>query len=110
MTFSRYFRPLRLRVVLEEWKPAARGNDAGTRAAARPPFLVGYEGRWGAFTPGGVSREDRTWNLRASVFNRAFTVYGFSPQLVLVKETRESNAQLYDYERTRAELRFVRQF
>ena len=69
-----------------------------------------YEGRWGAFTPGGVSREDRTWNLRASVFNRAFTVYGFSPQLVLVKEARESNAQLYGYRRNRAELRFVRQF
>ena len=110
MTFSRYFRPLRLRVVLEEWKPAARGNDAGRRAAARPPFLVGYEGRWGAFTPGGVSREDRTRTLRASLFNRAFTVHGFSPELVLVNEERESNAQLYGHRRNRAALTLVRQF
>ncbi len=69
-----------------------------------------YEGRWAPFTPDGSSRRDRIRVLRASVFNRAFTVYGFSPQLVLVHEVRESNAQLYDYKRTRAELQFVRQF
>lgn len=33
----------------------------------------------------------------------------FQPQLVLINEVRESNAQLYDYRRTRSELRFVRQ-
>ena len=42
--------------------------------------------------------------------NRGFTLYGFSPELVVVEEERESNAQLRDYERTRGELRFVRQF
>ena len=77
---------------------------------SQPPFLVGYEGRWGAFTPGGVSREDRTRTLRATLFNRAFTVHGFSPELVLVNEMRESNAQLYGYRRNRAELTLVRQF
>ena len=45
-----------------------------------------------------------------SVFNRGFTTLGFSPQLIVVNEERESNAQLHDYSRTRAELRFVRQF
>ena len=58
----------------------------------------------------GGAREDRTRSLRASVHNRAITVLGFSPELVLVNEERTSNAQLHDYERTRGELRFVRQF
>ena len=52
----------------------------------------------------------RTHSLRASVHNRAFTLYGFSPELVVVREERATNAQLYDYERTRGELRFVQQF
>ena len=70
----------------------------------------GYQGNWAPFTPDGSAREDRTRILRASVFNRAFTVYGFSPKLALVNEARESTAQLYDYRRNRAELQFVRQF
>ena len=101
------------------WRNSSRGARLGATVALPAGFTVGagvgihwtkYEGRWCVFTPACASREDRTRSLRASVFNRAFTVYGFSPQLVLVREARESNAQLYDYERTRAELRFVRQF
>lgn len=69
-----------------------------------------YEGNWSPFAPRGNSRSDRTRVLRASVLNRSFTVFGFSPKLVLVNETRESNAQLYDYRRNRTELQFVRQF
>lgn len=69
-----------------------------------------YEGNWSPFVPSGNSRKDRTRVLRASVLNRSFTVFGFSPKLVLVNEIRESNAQLYDYRRKRAELQFVRQF
>ena len=69
-----------------------------------------YEGDWGFYTPGGESRVDKTRILRASVYNRAFTLYGFSPQLVVTNEARDTNAQLYDYKRTNVELRFVRQF
>ena len=69
-----------------------------------------YESGWFPFVPDGSAREDRTRSLRASVHNRAFTVNGFSPELVLVKEERTSSAQLHGYERTRGELRFVRQF
>ena len=69
-----------------------------------------FKGDWSPFTSAGVSRADRTRILRASIFNRAFTLRGFSPQLVLVNEARDSNAQLHDYRRNRAELRFVRQF
>ena len=68
-----------------------------------------YQGRWHQFTPGGVSRRDRTRVVKVSVLNRSFIVHGFSPELVLVNEARKTNAQLYDYRRNRAELRFVRQ-
>ena len=69
-----------------------------------------YEGNWGPFTPGGVPRKDTTQSVRASIYNRAFTVYGFSPQLTVSYEVRDTNAQAYDYKRIRSELRFVRQF
>ena len=69
-----------------------------------------FEDEWFPHTPPGEDRADRTRSLRLSVHNRAFTLYGFSPELVVVNEERETNAQLYDYKRTRGELRFVRQF
>ena len=69
-----------------------------------------YEAGWFPHVPDGGAREDRTWSARASVYNRGITLYGFSPEVSVVHEVRKSNAQLYDYERTRGELRFVRQF
>ena len=70
-----------------------------------------YEGRWFPFVrERGRSRADRTRTRSVSLYHRAFTVYGFSPQLVVTKDVRTSNAQLYSYERTRGEIRFVRQF
>ena len=58
----------------------------------------------------GLSRRDRTRILRASVFNRAFTLYGFSPQLTITNEAQKSNGQFHNYKSTSAELSFVRQF
>ena len=55
-------------------------------------------------------RLDRTRTFTVSVLNRAFTLFGFSPQLALIHEARLTNAQAQDYDRNRAELRFVRQF
>ncbi len=69
-----------------------------------------YRPGWSPFVADGGARTDRTRVLRASVHHRAFTVFGFSPQLALVREERDSNAQLQSYGRTRGELRFVRQF
>ena len=69
-----------------------------------------YEAGWFPHVPDGGAREDRTWSARASVYNRGMTLYGFSPEVSVVHEVRKSNAQLYDYGRTRGELRFVRQF
>ena len=71
-----------------------------------------YEGAglWFPFVEDGSAREDRTRSLRVSLHNRGFTLFGFSPELVVVNEERETNAQLHGFQRTRGELRFVRQF
>ena len=68
-----------------------------------------YEGNWFPFTDGS-SRRDHTRIVRASLYNRGFTLYGFSPQLVVSREERTSNAQTYDYQDSNAELRLLRQF
>ena len=101
------------------WRNATRWARMGLSVALPLGFTLhgstelrrtDFKGDWFPFTSAGASRADRTRILRVSIFNRAFTVRGFSPQLVLVNEVRDSNAQLHDYRRNRAELRFVRQF
>ena len=62
------------------------------------------------FTRAGERREDETLTYRLSAHNRGLTLWGFSPRVSLVRESRESNAQLHDYQRTSGELQFVRQF
>ena len=103
----------------EVWRNATRWMRVGASVALPRGFTVGgsgelrwtgYEGNWFPFTRDGTPRDDRTRILRLSVHNRAFTVYGFSPQLAVINEVRDTNAQLYDYKRTRGELQFVRQF
>ena len=69
-----------------------------------------YEPGWAPFVEDGGARKDRTWSARASVFNRGVTLYGFSPEVSVIHEIRETNAQAHGYERTRGELRFVQQF
>ena len=93
--------------------------QAGVSVALPRGFTVGggggvrwtdFGGEWPPNTPPGVFREDKTYNLRASVHNRALTFFGFSPKVSVVHEVRKTNAQLYDYKRTGGELRVVRQF
>lgn len=55
-------------------------------------------------------REDRTRTLSLSLHKRDLTLYGFSPQIVVTHERRDSNAQALDSVGNRAELRLVRQF
>ena len=105
----------------------SRRSGATTRARCVPAFRwicpaasrlatsgqlrwTDYRGSWGYFTPGGTTREDRTRILRVSLLNRAVEALGFSPQLALINEVRESNAQLYDYRRNRVELGLQRLF
>ena len=97
----------------------SRWLGAGVTVALPLGFTVGaggevrwtdFEDEWFPNTPVGENRADRTRSLRLSVHNRGITLMGFSPELVVVNEARQTNAQLYDYQRTRGELRFVRQF
>ena len=86
-----------------------RGFTVGGSGQVRWTDFEG-EGGWYPHTPAGEYREDRTRTLSASVYHRRFTLYGFSPELAVTHEVRDTNAQLYDYKKTSAELRFVRQF
>ena len=97
----------------------SRWLRAGFRKALPKGFSVGgsarvrwtkYDGGWGYHTPPGERRKDRTRTLSASAHHRSFTLYGFSPELAVTNEVRTTNAQLYDYRKNSAELRFVRQF
>lgn len=97
----------------------SRWLRAGVAVALSKGFSIGgsgqyrrtdFEGNWFPFTTDGSPRVDRTRSLSASAHHRAFTLYGFSPQLVVTHENRRSNAQLHDYRRNHAELRLVRQF
>ena len=106
------------RTEVERYRNGGRSASLGMSVDLPRGFTVGvngewrwtdYEGNWIPFTPSGESRRDRTRTLSVSVFNRGFTVRGFSPKLVLARERRESNAQLHDYRKNRAELQFVRQ-
>ena len=65
---------------------------------------------WRVLTLGDTRRVDRGRTFRLTLLNRAFTLGGFSPQLIGIYEERKSNAQLRSYRRTRGELRAVRQF
>ena len=104
----------------EHWRNLSRSVRVGTSLALPLGFTLGtsaqmrrtyYEGSGGAhFTLDGHKRLGRTRTFSVSVLNRAFTLYGFSPQLALINEARLTNAQAQDYDRNRAELRFVRQF
>ena len=88
-------------------KALPRGFTVGGRVQVR---WTNYDGGWPPFTPSGERREDRTDTLSLSVHKRDLTLFGFSPQVVITHEERNTNAQAHDYRRTRAELRFVRQF
>ena len=101
------------------WRHERRWVRAGVSVALPRGFTVGasarlsetdYEGSWFPHTAAGESREDETLSFRLSVHNRALAWQGFSPQVSLVHEVRKTNAQLYDYERTGGELRFVKLF
>ena len=91
----------------------------GITAALPLGFSIGgsAEARWTDYERGGFPfvadngpRKDCTQSYRLSAYNRAVTVLGFSPELAVVHETRDSNAQLHDYRRTLGELPFVQQF
>ena len=82
-----------------------RGFSMGGSAQVRWTDYPDYQ-----FFGRSFEREDRTRTLSVSLHKRDFTLYGFSPQLVVTHERRDSNAQALDSVGNRAELRLVRQF
>ena len=106
--------------ALEHWRNLARWVRVGTSLALPLGFTLGtsIQAQWVYYDGDGLAhltlhsrpRRDRLRSFSVSVLNRAFTLFGFSPQLALIHDTRLTNAQAQDYERDRAELRFVRQF
>ena len=107
------------RTEAERWRNSRRWVQLGATALLPWGFTVGgsgtlrwteYEGNWFPFTADGSPRSDLTRSLRVFAHNRALTLGGFSPQVSVVQEQRTTNAQIYDYERTFGEIRFVRLF
>ena len=106
--------------ALQHWRSLNRWVRVDTSLALPLGFTLGggiqaqrarYDGSGAPhLTLDRKPRFDRTRTFTLSVLNRALTLYGFSPQLALVHDTRLTNAQAQDFERDRAELRFVRQF
>ena len=104
----------------EHWRNLSRWVRVGTSLALPFGFTLGtsvqarrthYEGSGAPhLTLNRKPRFDRTRTFTLSVLNRAVTLFGFSPQIAVIHEARLTNAQAQDYDRNRAELRFVRQF
>lgn len=130
LSFSYLFRPT-LQGNLSGGFSRARPKDVDSRshsrwisagAATALPFgftvngsaelrTIAYEGASGISHAGfTTSRNDHRRTLRLGVFNRGLTVQGFSPQLSLIHEDNESNAQRGGYKSLGWNLQFVRQF
>lgn len=71
---------------------------------------TGYNPGWAWITRGPDRRKDAAQVYRMTLLHRSFTLSGFSPQLLVTREARRSNAQLYGYRRWRGEVRLLRQF
>ena len=59
---------------------------------------------------GPKARLDRTLAGQVKVSNRHVSLFGFMPEVTIRHERRDSNIQLYDYERTVGEVGMVRTF
>ena len=100
-----------------------RWRHERARCASAPRRCCPGASRWalaassdGATTRTTGSRTPPASRARPDLFRARFGAQpalafsDFSPQLSLVHELRDTNAQLYAYERTEGELRFVRVF
>ena len=104
----------------EAWRNAGPRMSVGATLDLPSGFTVGsrasmrrarYEGTgFRHRTIDGKPRRDQTRTYTVSVHNRGFTVFGYSPRFSAILERRNTNAQALDYDRTRFELSFVRQF
>ena len=107
------------REILDDDAYSWREHIFGVSATRELPrgFVVGggplYRWReYGAPLPafGSEARRDRTLGARITVSNRRIDWFGFSPQVTLRHERRDSNLDLYDYRRTVGEFSLIRTF
>ncbi|MCZ0933520.1 MAG: tetratricopeptide repeat protein [Oligoflexia bacterium] len=71
---------------------------------------VKYQGNWFPYIEDETSRRDQISFARLKVHLGSFELFGFRPYLSLVKEKRESNAQLHSYKRNFIGLNFIRDY
>lgn len=79
-----------------------------TLTGAQQYFLTDFDQPNPLFSP--EPPQTRLWFTRAALHNRKIQIRGFSPSLSLIREDRDSNLTLYQYQRYRAEGGVVRVF
>ena len=74
----------------------------GLTALLQPEYL---HARYDDVTPAfGVERRDDLWRTRLRLTNRRWVYRGFSPELTLIHTSRDSNIDLYSYDRNQIQL------
>ncbi|MCY4536507.1 MAG: hypothetical protein OXB91_14155, partial [Bryobacterales bacterium] len=76
--------------------------------AAQQYFLTDFDQPNALFSP--QPPKTRLWFSRLALHNRKIQIRGFSPSLSIIREDRDSNLTLYQYQRYRAEGGVVRVF
>ena len=79
-----------------------------TMTLAQQYFLTDFDQPNSLFSPD--PPKTRLWFSRLALHNRKLQVGGFSPSLSIIRESRDSNLTLYQYQRYRAEGGVVRIF
>ena len=79
-----------------------------TVTAAQQYFLTDFDLPNALFSP--QPPKTRLWFSRLALHNRKIQIRGFSPSLSIIREDRDSNLTLYQYQRYRAEGGVVRVF
>ncbi len=79
-----------------------------TMTAAQQYFLTDFDQPNALFSP--QPPNTRLWFSRLGLHNRKIQIRGFSPSLSIIREDRDSNLTLYQYQRYRAEGGVVRVF
>ena len=79
-----------------------------TVTAAQQYFLTDFDQPNALFSP--QPPKTRLWFSRLALHNRKIQIRGFSPSLSIIREDRDSNLTLYQYQRYRAEGGVVRVF
>ena len=97
------------------WREYIAGVSIGQELPRGFVVTAGPSYRWREYGAplliyGPEARREETVAGRIAVSNRHIELFGFMPELTLRHEVRESNLDLYDYERSVAELEVVRSF